>query len=227
MARGHREKSSYYFNVSPGKYTYRIRAANSDGVVGEKTLTILIHPPWWKTWWAYTLYGLLLLTAVYVFVRVQKQRVIRNERQRTQAKELAQAKEIQIAYTELKATQAQLIHAEKMASMGEMTAGIAHEIQNPLNFVDNFSEINAELIGNLKSDLLEGKTNDALSIINNVLDNENKILYHGKRADAIVKPMLQHSRKSSGLKEPTDINKLVDEFIRLAYHGLSRQGQIF
>ena len=221
------EKSSYYFNVSPGKYTYRIRAANTDGVVGEKTLTILIHPPWWKTWWAYTLYGLLLLTAVYVFVRVQKQRVIRNERQRTQAKELAQAKEIQIAYTELKATQAQLIHAEKMASMGEMTAGIAHEIQNPLNFVNNFSEINAELIGDLKSDLLEGKTNDALSIINNVLDNENKILYHGKRADAIVKSMLQHSRKSSGQKEPTEINKLVDEYIRLAYHGLRAKDKSF
>jgi signal transduction histidine kinase/streptogramin lyase len=221
------EKSSSYFNVSPGSYVFRIRATNADGVVGEKMLNILIYPPWWKTWWAYAIYGLLLLSAVYIFVRQQKQRVIRNERHRTQARELAQAKEIEVAYTELKSTQAQLIQSEKMASMGELTAGIAHEIQNPLNFVNNFSEINTELIDELKSKISEGKTDEALSTIGDLSDNEQKILYHGKRADAIVKSMLQHSRRSTGQKELTDLNKLIDEYLRLAYHGLRAKDKSF
>jgi two-component system, NtrC family, sensor kinase len=122
--------------------------------------------------------------------------------------------------TELKSTQAQLIQSEKMASLGELTAGIAHEIQNPLNFVNNFSEVNKELLVELKDEIKKGNLDEVNAIADDVISNEEKISHHGKRADAIVKGMLQHSSSGSGVKEPTDINALADEYLRLAYHGL-------
>ena len=128
---------------------------------------------------------------------------------------------------ELKAAQAQLIQSEKMASLGELTAGIAHEIQNPLNFVNNFSEVSKELLDEMKAELDIGNIDDAKQVATDVIQNLEKILHHGKRADGIVKGMLQHSRTGSGQKELTDINTLADEYLRLAYHGMRAKEKSF
>ncbi|MCG2613285.1 ATP-binding protein [Terrimonas sp. NA20] len=134
---------------------------------------------------------------------------------------------IEKSYADLKATQSQLIQSEKMASLGELTAGIAHEIQNPLNFVNNFSELSAELIDEMNEELNKGDIGEAKSISADIKQNLEKINHHGKRADAIVKGMLQHSRTSSGQKEPTDINELTDEYLRLSYHGIRAKDKNF
>jgi len=131
------------------------------------------------------------------------------------------------ALAELKATQKQLIQSEKMASLGELTAGIAHEIQNPLNFVNNFSEVSNELFDEMIAELDNGDADGAKVIANDIKQNLEKINHHGKRADGIVKGMLQHSRSSSAVKEPRDINKLADEYLRLAYHGLRAKDKSF
>jgi signal transduction histidine kinase len=146
----------------------------------------------------------------------------RNNRQKQKA-----YLQLQQEQEKLKSTQTQLIQSEKMASLGALTAGIAHEIQNPLNFVNNFSEVSNELIDEMKDELNKGDIDEAKFIADDIKQNLEKINHHGKRADAIVKGMLQHSRKSSGIKEPTDINKLADEYLRLSYHGLRAKEKDF
>ncbi|PKP50220.1 MAG: two-component sensor histidine kinase [Bacteroidetes bacterium HGW-Bacteroidetes-1] len=128
---------------------------------------------------------------------------------------------------DLKAAQAQLIQSEKMASLGELTAGIAHEIQNPLNFVNNFSEVSYEMIDEMWEEIEKEDLEESKALAYDVKSNLEKILHHGKRADAIVKGMLQHSRSSAGVKEPTDINALADEYSRLSYHGLRAKDKSF
>ncbi|MGA9326192.1 MAG: ATP-binding protein [Salegentibacter sp.] len=128
---------------------------------------------------------------------------------------------------ELKATQAQLVHSEKMASLGELTAGIAHEIKNPLNFVNNFSEVSKELLDEMNQELKKGNFDLVAEIAEDVNLNLEKILHHGKRADGIVKGMLQHSRSNSGKKEAVALNNFIDEFLRLAYHGLKAKDKSF
>lgn len=138
-----------------------------------------------------------------------------------------QKNELQETLKQLQTTQQQLIQSEKLASLGELTAGIAHEIQNPLNFVNNFSEVSMELIDEMAEELAKGDTEEAVAIAQDIKQNLEKIRHHGKRADGIVKGMLQHSRASSNVTEPTDINNLADEYLRLAYHGLRAKDKSF
>lgn len=131
------------------------------------------------------------------------------------------------ALNELRATQAQLIQSEKMASLGELTAGIAHEIQNPLNFVNNFSEVSNELIDEMLEEVEKGNYEEVRAIAHDVRDNLTRINHHGRRADSIVKGMLQHSRTSGGQKQPVDFNALTDEYLKLAYHGIRARNSLF
>jgi two-component system, NtrC family, sensor kinase len=170
----------------------------------------------------------VFLTAVIFFLLIATIQW-RNNSQKKRANLVLQQQKQKLENTlqELKSAQAQLIQSEKMASLGELTAGIAHEIQNPLNFVNNFSEVNTDLISEMQQEMEKGNLAEAKAISNDLKENSEKINHHGKRADAIVKGMLQHSRKSSGQKEPTDINALADEYLRLSFHGLRANDNSF
>jgi two-component system NtrC family sensor kinase len=171
--------------------------------------------------------GLFMLIAVLLY---------RNNRYRKKANELLQQqkdeielqkKNVEATLADLKSTQSQLIQSEKMASLGQLTAGIAHEIQNPLNFVNNFSDVNAELLLEMKNEIDKGNLEEAKVIANDIIENEAKINHHGKRADIIVKGMLQHSRSTNGNRELTDLNALAEEYLRLAYYGFCAKDKTF
>ena len=171
----------------------------------------------------YILLGIVAMLLLLGFI------LYRNNRRKQLANTLLekQKNETEKTLKELRDTQTQLIQTEKMASLGELTAGIAHEIQNPLNFVNNFSDVNNELIEEVKSQKSKLKGEELEELLNDIYQNNEKISYHGKRADAIVKGMLQHSRASSGQKEQTDINALCEEYLRLSYHGLRAKDKSF
>jgi len=218
-----------YVKVPPGNYVFRVQAANSDGVWNEEgaSVAVVVLPPWWRTTWAYLLYGLLLVIGVVFVDRVQRRRLVARERERARERELEQARHIERAHTELttahehlKATQQQLVHAEKMASLGALTAGIAHEIKNPLNFVNNFASLARELVVELKE---ETDPDEIQAILSDLDLNTKKIEEHGQRADGIVRSMMQHARAGSGEREMVDLNALVAEHIALAYHGKRAQ----
>jgi signal transduction histidine kinase/ligand-binding sensor domain-containing protein len=218
-----------YTNLAPGKYRFLVKGSNGDGVWNEegKSIQIIISPPWWKTILAYISYGVLFFLIVFGIDRVQRRRILEKQRALAKDKELGQAREIEKAYTELKSTQAQLIQSEKMASLGELTAGIAHEIQNPLNFVNNFSDLSVDLIDELTEEIEKGNLDEIRILKKDLKQNLEKISQHGKRASSIVQGMLEHSRAGSGEKRPTDINALADEYLRLAYHGLRAKDKSF
>jgi signal transduction histidine kinase/ligand-binding sensor domain-containing protein len=222
------QRSAIYPRLPHGTYTFRVQAASSEGVWNEEGASIrfTIRPPWWLTWWAYMVYAAFFIGGVVMFDRVQRHRLVKRERERTREKELAQAREIEQAYENLKAAQEQLVQQEKLASLGQLTAGIAHEIKNPLNFVNNFSDVSAEMIDEALDELKREATNgirqkeNIAALLHDIKANLGKIHEHGSRADNIVKSMLLHSRGKSGEKIPTDLNRLLDEYVKLAYHGM-------
>ncbi|MDB4904369.1 MAG: hypothetical protein JWQ63_3650 [Mucilaginibacter sp.] len=234
------DETANYYNIPPGNYIFKVKSINSDGQITEKHIGVIISPPWWQSWWAYLLFGCLFAGSIWAFIYYRSLSLIKEKRVlehkvRIRTKEVmhqkgeieAQRDNLKRAFEELKNTQRQLIQSEKMASLGELTAGIAHEIQNPLNFVNNFSEVNTELIDEMQTEIDKGNMCEVKAIATDIKENQQKISTHGKRADSIVKGMLQHSRANNSTREPTDINKLADEFLRLSYHGLRAKDKDF
>ncbi|MCO4821075.1 MAG: hypothetical protein KC469_03340 [Flavobacteriaceae bacterium] len=220
-------KTKNYYNLKPGEYTFKVaaRSFNNEWSTPDE-LKFSISPPWWQTWWAYLLYTIIAASILRLYI-VFRARKLTQENKYLEEKVKERTNELTASIEDLKITQEQLIQSEKMASLGELTAGIAHEIQNPLNFVNNFAEVNTELIEEMKEELDKGNIKDIRDLADDINANEKKIMFHGQRADSIVKGMLKHSRSHKGKKEPTNINALVDEYLRLAYHGLRAKDKSF
>ncbi len=223
------EASIRYTNLNavflPREYTFEVIAANNDGVWSEEPARYVfsIRPAWWAAWPAFIVYGLMLGALVFAVDRVQRRRIIRREQEKARERELEQARQIERAYGQLKRTQAQLIQQEKLASLGQLTAGIAHEIKNPLNFVNNFSEASKEIILEIKQVMNENpdvRLTDVADLLEDLEMSTEKIEHHGKRADGIVRSMLMHARGSSGERATIDLNGLLDESVNLAYHSM-------
>ncbi|WP_224751126.1 triple tyrosine motif-containing protein [Mucilaginibacter pankratovii] len=235
-------RSVTYTNLSPGTYVFKVKACNSDGIWNSKgdSVTIIIATPWWLRWWAWLLYTVAFAWALYAFIAyrsraLKRENTLLEEKVNIRTKQLheqqeeitAQRDQLSESLTQLKAAQHQLIQSEKLASLGELTAGIAHEIQNPLNFVNNFSDLSIELVAELKDGINSGDVAEIIDIADSLAENLEKINHHGRRADSIVKGMLEHSRTTTREIEPTDINKLADEYLRLAYHGIRAKDKTF
>ncbi len=240
-----KQTEANYSSLGPGAYRLRVQARTSAGRVGEEGVySFTILPPWYRSWWAYSVYALLLAGLIYAATRLLRRRVEAREREKAALREAelradaaaAQAKSLQAeneAYQRLKATQEQLLVQEKLASLGALTAGIAHEIKNPLNFVNNFADLSVELMDELREevDKLKAGTPPDIENIDALLDdltgNAKKINEHGKRADGIVRSMLLHSRGQTGERQATDINAMLDEYVNLTYHGMRAQDSSF
>ncbi|PZV86328.1 phospho-acceptor domain-containing protein [Algoriphagus aquaeductus] len=216
-----------YTNLSPGTYTFHVRALAHTGRISEEAVySFVVLAPWYATWWAYLIYALLIGAAITGIVK-WRSRKLKAENRLLEERVAERTTELEKSIADLKATQAQLIQSEKMASLGELTAGIAHEIQNPLNFVNNFSELSVELIDEMNEEIEKGDLEEVKALASDIKENLNKIYHHGKRAGSIVRGMLAHSRKSSTEKEETDINALADECLRLSFHGLRAKDKSF
>ncbi|AYL97865.1 sensor histidine kinase [Mucilaginibacter celer] len=242
-------RSVTYNNLAAGTYIFHVKAANSSGVWNNTgdSITIIIATAWYLRWWAWLIYIVAFGSAVYAFIsyrsrQLKNENISLEEKVKLRTNELSKANKelseqqeeiitqrdrLAEAVDNLKTTQQQLIQSEKLASLGELTAGIAHEIQNPLNFVNNFSEVSIELLDEMETELANGDPEEAQAIAADIKLNLEKIHHHGKRADGIVKNMLQHSRAGTGSKEPVNINNLTGEYFKLAYNGLRAKDKTF
>jgi signal transduction histidine kinase/streptogramin lyase len=220
-------KTENYRDLPPGKYTFKVAAKGYNNIWSEPAeFSFTILPPWWKTNWAYLLYFLMISGLIYGFVQYRS-RWLKRENRLLEERVNQRTAQLKKTIEELETTQSQLIQSEKMASLGELTAGIAHEIQNPMNFINNFSEVSHELLDEMMEEIEKGEMEEAKEISNDIKQNLEKISHHGHRASSIVRGMLEHSRNSSGQKEDIAINVLADEYLRLAYHGLRAKDKSF
>lgn len=225
------QRKVFLANLPAGDYTFEVQAAGKSGGYSEASgfANFKILPPWWQTTTAYFGYGILLIASIFAVDQIQRKRLLAKEREKNREKELKQARELEKAYEKLEgayenlqAAQDQLIQQEKLASLGQLTAGIAHEIKNPLNFVNNFSDVSLELLEEIRDELKSAKIdNEELNLLlTDVEANVKKIHQHGQRADSIVKSMLQHSRGGTGIAKPTDLNEAIREYVNLSFHGM-------
>jgi signal transduction histidine kinase len=240
-----KQTEANYSSLGPGAYRLRVQARTSAGRVGEEgTYSFTILPPWYRSWWAYGVYALLLAGLLYAASRLLRRRIVAREQAKAALREAElradaaaeKAKSLQAeneAYQRLKATQEQLLVQEKLASLGALTAGIAHEIKNPLNFVNNFADLSVELMDELREEVDKLKAGtppdveNMKALLDDLTGNAKKINEHGKRADGIVRSMLLHSRGQTGERQATDINKLLEEYVNLTYHGMRAQDSSF
>ena len=228
------EAMKEYTNLHKGAYVFHVKAKNVYGVTGlEGSYAFTVKTPWFLKWWAFILYIMVMATITYGVVIFRSRQLIR-DKQRLEKVVQERTADLQQTLEHLKETQVQLVQSEKLASLGKLTAGIAHEIQNPLNFVNNFSALSLELTNELEADLEKEKNNLDAGTFDQIKEtvgmiegNIQKINEHGKRADRIVKGMLQHSRGKSGEFMETDLNQLIEEYVNLAYHGTRAENRDF
>lgn len=214
-----------YTGLTPGEYVFIVKAVNSEGVWNEegRSIRIVVLPPWWKTWWARTMFVIVGIGLLVFFIWLRTSSLRRTQTM-LEHKVKERTQELNETITNLKQTQAQLVQNEKLASFGQLTAGIAHEIKNPLNFINNFSELGNELIGELREAKDEEEREEIIGMLKGNLE---KINFHGLRVDSIIKSMLDHSRTAGSQKLLTDLNKLCDDYSNLAYHSIRANVQDF
>lgn len=228
------ENRKDYTNLSSGNYRFRVRSKNVYGAISpESVYEFQILTPWYKTWWAFLLYGIWFVGAVFIIFNLRVRHLV-GQQQRLQTMVDERTQKLNSSLKELKDTQNQLVVQEKLASLGQLTAGIAHEIQNPLNFINNFAQLSEELLEDLKEDMDEQKScieADKMENINELItelqENVLTIDKHGKRIDSIIKNMLRHSRADSGGKTLVDINALIKQYLQLSYHGFRAKHKTF